>query len=449
MKRVLHLLFTFLAFVCLPALMQGQHREWTQRYDGGYPDFPKGIALDKNQNVYVAGYSWDKNITTITFVAIKYDTNGNELWRRTYPSVLPVGLVVDSTGNAYIVGLSHNTITTMKYDTNGTQVWVRYHEYPSTPQPSYPQKIALDSAGNPVIIGTIQRSFPNSGVTDYLTLKYDPNGNLLWQRTYNRTGLAFGKDRDSTTALATDAFGNIYVTGVTVSPTDNTKRSAVTVKYDSNGTLLWDVRYNGVNSNQVQPYALAVDSFGNVYLAGSFYNAGNVDYLTIKYDTNGNWVWGHSYNGLANGDDFAYALALDTLGNVYVTGGSATDLSSDCVTIKYDTNGNWLWGHRFNRVGASNDYGEYLAIDASDNVFVGGSSVGSSGGSNFITLKYDTNGDWLWGAGYEGTAYSDDTVTGLVVGNDGSVYVTGQSIGVGAGNQTSYDFVTLKYGTTP
>ena len=80
------------------------------------------------------------------------------------------------------------------------------------------------------------------------------------------------------------------------------------------------------------------------------------DYETIKYDPNGNHEWIAFYNGPADSVDIPYAIALDDLGNVYVTGwscGSGTGYP-DYATVKYDTNGNEKWVARYN--GPANDY---------------------------------------------------------------------------------------------
>jgi len=85
--------------------------------------------------------------------------------------------------------------------------------------------------------------------------------------------------------------------------------------------------------------ALAVDDSGNVYVTGHSEVTGvNHDYVTVKYDSDGNEEWVARYNGPAeNRQDEAYALAVDSSGNVYVTGessGSGTGYS-DYATIKY------------------------------------------------------------------------------------------------------------------
>src|SRR4051812_1127345 len=81
--------------------------------------------------------------------------------------------------------------------------------------------------------------------------------------------------------------------------------------------------------------SLALDSGGNVYVTGSSMGAGTGnDYLTIKYNTAGVKQWEVRYNGAANLDDDAFSVAADTNGNVYVTGRSSNATGSNIATIK-------------------------------------------------------------------------------------------------------------------
>jgi len=103
----------------------------------------------------------------------------------------------------------------------------------------------------------------------------------------------------------------------------------------------WVARYNGPSSSLDSASALAVDSQGNVYVTGRSVGSGTgFDYATVKYDTNGRQLWVARYNGPGNGLDSASALAVDSRGNLYVTGYSVTGgvgsgIDWDYATIKY------------------------------------------------------------------------------------------------------------------
>ncbi|MFC3829924.1 MULTISPECIES: SBBP repeat-containing protein [Niastella] len=83
--------------------------------------------------------------------------------------------------------------------------------------------------------------------------------------------------------------------------------------------------------------ALAVDKHGSVYVTGGVTrNNTGLDYTTIKYDCNGSKVWEKTYNGPATNADQASAIALDNKDNVYVTGksrgcGTQDDFISDKI----------------------------------------------------------------------------------------------------------------------
>src|SRR5205807_200537 len=96
-----------------------------------------------------------------------------------------------------------------------------------------------------------------------------------------------------------------------------------TVKYDPNGHQLWAARYDGPTKGPDQAVALALDSSGNLLVAGSSQGYSyNFDYLTIKYAGDGTKLWEARYDGEGGDDDLAQALIVDSSGNVYVTGGS-------------------------------------------------------------------------------------------------------------------------------
>jgi hypothetical protein len=151
------------------------------------------------------------------------------------------------------------------------------------------QKVAVDASGNVYVTGY---SYNSAGNKDYVTIKYGPNGNWLWGRRYNSP---YDGD-DEAKALAVDADGNVYVTGY--SKNSDGDYDYVTIKYGPSGNWLWGRRYNSPYNRNDYVYALAVDAAGNVYVTGlSYQSYVNDDYVTIKYGPGGNWLWGRRYDG--------------------------------------------------------------------------------------------------------------------------------------------------------
>ncbi|MDP3025982.1 MAG: SBBP repeat-containing protein, partial [candidate division Zixibacteria bacterium] len=215
-----------------------------------------------------------------------------------------------------------------------------------------------------------------------------------------------------------------------------------TIKYYPDGDTAWVRRYNGPGNSSDGAYAIAVDGSGNVYVTGYSWGSGtNEDYATIKYDPDGNELWEKRYNGPGNYSDFAYAIAVDGSGNVYVTGGSRDSVTyEDYATIKYYPSGDTAWVRRFDDGGSDEAYA--LAVDVSGNIYVTGISSASGILYDYATMKYDPDGNQLWVQRYNGPKNGYDWAHAIVVDGSGNVYVTGESEGSGT---DEYDYATLKY----
>jgi hypothetical protein len=205
-----------------------------------------------------------------------------------------------------------------------------------------------------------------------------------WLKRYNGPG----NSDDSARAMAVDKSGNVYVAGE--SPGSSTYRDYATIKYNGSGQQLWAIRYNGPGNGNDYASAVAVDGSGNVYVTG--YSAGKgtgYDYATIKYNSSGKQIWVRRYNGPGNGNDAAYAIAVDGAGNVYVTGESpGSGTYRDIATIKYNSAGKQIWVKRYNGPGNGDDAASAVAVDGAGNINVTGYSKGSGTGYDFIVIQY-------------------------------------------------------------
>jgi hypothetical protein len=143
---------------------------------------------------------------------------------------------------------------------------------------------------------------------------------------------------------------------------------------------------------------MVVDSSGNVYVTGVSLGSGTFqDYATIKYSSAGQQQWVERYNGPANDVDYATAVAIDDLGNVYVTGASK-DLRTglDYATIKYNSAGQEQWVARYNGPSNRVDRATAIAVDASGNVYVSGESYDFATRYDYATIKYDSAEQEQW-----------------------------------------------------
>ena len=114
--------------------------------------------------------------------------------------------------------------------------------------------------------------------------------------------------------------------------------------------------------------------------------------MTIKYDSSGNELWARTYNGPGDDKDLARRIALDSTGNVYVTGYSpGVGTENDIATIKYDALGNEIWVERYDGPGSWDDEAWGIALDAAGNVYVAGASHGEETNSDYVLVKYKQN----------------------------------------------------------
>jgi hypothetical protein len=367
---------------------------WVRRYNGpgNNIDHALSMTIDDSGNVYVTGESRGSG-TDFDYATIKYYPNGDTVWVRRYngPGNLGDGastIAVDESGYVYVTGYSYGNgsadYATIKYYPNGDTAWIRRYNGPGNGTDGG-ESIAVDDSGNVYVTG-VSRVAETS--YDNTTIKYYPNGDTAWIRRCQGPK----KSLDVPT-IVLDGSGNAYVTGTSYDSTAS--EDYVTIKYYPSGDTAWVRRYNGPADSSDHARAIAIDDCGNIYVAGWSMDSATVDdYATIKYDKNGNELWVRNYNGPSNYSDYALAIAVDGSGNVYVTGSSyGSGTYSDYTTIRYYPNGDTAWVIRYNGFGNDDDYARAVAVDDLGNVYVTGLSYSSGTSFDYATIKYYQDND--------------------------------------------------------
>lgn len=442
--------FTLLFLLFSASVLHAQ--QWITRYNGtgNNMDEIKAMVVDNAGNVYVTGYSFS-GANDNDYITIKYNTNGVQQWLARYNgtgngSDVPAAIFVDNGGNVYVTGISdqligyfiNNDVATVKYSPQGIQLWASRYDNVSLQRADAGTAVKADANGNVYVTGYTTVRNGAYSKKDYLTIKYNSSGTQQWIATYNGPA----NQDDAAVALSLDPSGNIYITGTSFAGADpNGEQDYLTIKYNPSGVQQWIARYNGPASEPDIPTALAVDQNGNVYVTGYSQGIG-LDYATLKYNTNGVQQWVARYDGPAHSGDLSFAVAVDNAGNVYVTGTDQKVIyNGDFLTIKYNSAGVQQWAARFNGPANDNDGANALAIDGSGNVYVTGGINGSSPGWDIATVKYSSAGVQQWVKTYNSPKDSADVGNAIGVDGQGNVYVAGASTGKTGG----YDFITLKY----
>jgi hypothetical protein len=165
----------------------------------------------------------------------------------------------------------------------------------------------------------------------------------------------------------------------------------VTIKYSPDGNLLWTAFYGGIVSGWDESYAITVCSDDNVAVTGfSQGQTSTADIATVKYNSaTGAQMWAERYGGAGNSTDFAEAIAADDFGNVYVHGRSFETGSTDYVTICYSSGGGKVWKMNYDANGFA-DIGTAIVVDG-NSVYVTGCSASSANNYDYATIKYTIN----------------------------------------------------------
>lgn len=321
------------------------------------------------------------------------------------------------------------------------------------------------------------------------TLIIDPE--LFWSTYYG------GEGEDAINGLAVDLNQNIIITGYTHSENNMAYLGyrdtylggffdAYIAKLDANGNRIWGTYFGGtkgdygtqvVTNNSNEIYVTGFTFSNNFITTTGAYQeslAGNYDAFLVKLDENGGLLWSTLYGG--NGYDYARSIAIDTLGDVYISGSSNSTSGiasggwqntvggiNDEFIAKFNSSGTRLWATYLG--GEANDYARGCGIDGDNNVYLIGYTESETGialnaydstyADNFdgTITKYTTNGDMLWSTYFGGLG--DDNANGVAFDSLNNVYVAlqaGTSFGMGTDGYQSIngggvDAVLIKFDT--
>ena len=379
-----------------------------------------GTAADSTGNIYVCGDT-GSTIDGQSFgggiqdaYLIKFDPKGNWLWTRLAGGAgddVGHGVAVDTEDNVYLAGnttsgfdgeggFGGQDIFIKKFRKDGFPQWTRIRGSGGNDTPYD----IVYSGGALYLCGEANGAFdgqPYSAISDLVVMKYKLDGGWLWTKMRGTV------NTDQPRAIAV-AGNSIYVAMQANASFDGQTAFGLTdicfVKFDTSGNWIFTRQRGTANSDNV--YGGAADVSGNFYIAASTdavfdgqVPAGSTDACLVKYDAEGNWKWTRM-RGCSSGDT-GKGVSVDKKGMIYIAGDTTGAFdgqifgggSQDAFVCAYAANGNWQWTRL--RGGTGGDYATAVIVDPAGNVVLGGNAAGSvdgqtySGGTDLLFVKYD------------------------------------------------------------
>jgi hypothetical protein len=380
--------------------------EWNAGEPGVY-----NIGADGSGDVYTYGDRYYVNGAYVTTGLSKYDAAGNLLWKKAdVRSNFPYTLEVAPDGHVYVTGdcdeAGYYDACTSKYDGDGNLIWRSIYSNPNGMTVST-LGISVDGSGNVYATGQIRIGTGycygsyTSPLYDFLTIKYDAAGNMLWASTHDV------KCIDMSYVVTTDTAGNVYATGdvgtVAYDSGGNFKwfvpalhqygnddiiaddtgvyvtGTGGTEKYDPAGNLLW-------RAQTMEGWRMTSDSLDNIYVTGYTYEGSNLNIGIAKYLPDGTELWHRDLDMTSY--DVSMDLAVDDQGFLYVGGDYRVykypSYSYHPFAMKLDPAGTLLWYRKDPDI---NGYPWGMDVDVSGNVYLGG-GFGSTGIIKYSQATY-------------------------------------------------------------
>jgi len=234
-------------------------------------------------------------------------------------------------------------------------------------------------------------------------------------------------------ASVTDGLGNTYITGAS-SDEDQVSGNFFTIKIGQDGQTVWQIREQAAEFAVEYGMHIAFDNTGNIIVSGLKWNGNDMDIRVVKYNTTGTKLWDTTFDNGKQGLEVPNGMTTDVTGNVYITGIAWSGNSVDYLTIKYDSNGTKQWHHTENPAGGESwNEATAVSVDPTGNVLVTGYSPNTDGWLNYHTIKYNANGSKLWEKAYNYESTDPENIAevtnsvarSITSDSDGNVYVTG------------------------
>jgi len=341
-------------------------------------------VVDDEGNVYVLGYTQSFGAGEEDILLLKYAVDGVLLWARTWGGGIfdnPAGIDIMSDGSIVVggntpnFGAGNDDIFILKYDPDGNLLMQKTW---GTPDYERANDMAVDEDDNIYLTGFWLQY---GGVADMMICKFSPEGDPLWAKTWGGAG------DDRAKCVVVDAEGNPYIAGTPDS--DGANYDLALLKYSTDGELLWAKSWGG--SGKEGPTGMAVGESNNILIAGATdsFGAGNMDVVLLEWNPSGTLM--HAVSWGTSAWDGAATPAPSQSGNIYVACDTkGFEYSRQGVVLEYDSNYELITAMTIQASAAF----DALCEDAESNLYI----IGGIANTNWtwgdaLGVSTDVNGD--------------------------------------------------------
>ncbi len=360
--------------------------------------------------------------TSLLFTAhfINVLAQPEELWSAQFhvSNDVPEMIASDHADNIYVFGRVNQSLqgirlATVKYNAQGEELWSQLYQVDNQTLSLAPRAFAVDAEGNAIAVGhaTINQ-------TDIVVVKYSPEGELLWDYIWNYD---LQNGHDNANYATTDAEANIYICGSSINTSGH--YSILILKFSPQGELLLNIRKEWASNGANVGIHMALDSEGNMIVTGRRHGPPSGHYVVYKLDPEGNTLWTDTYLMPNNTGGEGQQVLIDANDHIYISArfGTYSGLQA------YDSEGSLLWRDIWQEQGMNTYTPRDMAFDQEGHIILLGDGTLPSNNSNkdWFLLRYTTLGERLWHTYFNGGGNAIDEARSLAVTEEGHLLAYG------------------------